>query len=275
MSVVAVSETIGSLGNEIGHRVAQARGYEFADREIIAKAAERFHEGIGELTHVTEEKPTLWERFTDTQHRYMTYVEAIVYEMAARDDVVLIGRAATILLRGITPAVRVRISAPEDVRAARIHQEQGLTQDAALDWVRQSDHERASRVKFLYHVDWDDPLLYDLVLNSERLTAARGARLVDEALAEERFRPTEGSRRQLLDLSLMAQAQAALLANPTTRPHQILVSCKDGHVTLSGAVRVEEARTLAEELVRGIAGVGGVLNEVVVILVGRSLSSQL
>ena len=76
MSVVAISETIGSLGNEIGRRVAQARGYEFADREIIAKAAERFHEGIAELTHVTEEKPTLWERFTDTQHRYMTYVEA-------------------------------------------------------------------------------------------------------------------------------------------------------------------------------------------------------
>jgi hypothetical protein len=41
MSVVAVSETIGSLGNEIGRRVAQARGYEFSDREIIAKAAER------------------------------------------------------------------------------------------------------------------------------------------------------------------------------------------------------------------------------------------
>ena len=36
MSVVAISETIGSLGNEIGRRVAQARGYGFADREIIA-----------------------------------------------------------------------------------------------------------------------------------------------------------------------------------------------------------------------------------------------
>jgi len=275
MSVVAVSETIGSLGNEIGRRVAQARGYEFADREIIAKAAERFHEGIGELTHVTEEKPTLWERFTDTQHRYMTYVEAIVYEMAARDNVVLAGRASTILLRGVNHALRVRISAPEEVRAERIHHEQGLTQDAALDWVRQSDHERASRVKFLYHVDWDDPLLYDLVLNSERLTSARGARLVDEALEEERFRPTEASRRQLLDLSLTAQAKGALLANPLTRPHQIFVSCKDGHVALSGIVRVEEARTVAEELVRGIAGASGVLNEVVVVRTGRSLASQL
>ena len=274
MSIVAISETIGSLGNEIGHRVAQARGYEFADREIIAKAAERFHEGISELTHVTEEKPTLWERFTDTQHRYMTYVEAIVYEMAARDDVVLVGRAATIHLRGVGHTLRVRISAPEKVRAERIHHEQGLTQDAALDWVRQSDHERASRVKFLYHLNWDDPLLYDLVLNSERLSAARGARLVDEALEEERFRPTEASRRQLLDQSLTAQAKAALLANPTTRPHRLSVSCKDGHVALSGAVRDEAARTLAEELVSGISGVTGVLNEIVVVRVSGNLASR-
>lgn len=274
MSIVAISETIGSLGNEIGRRVAQARGYEFADREIIAKTAERFHEGIGELTHATEEKPTLWDRFTDTQHRYRTYVEAIVCEMAARDDVVLAGRSATILLRGVGHALRVRISAPEAVRAARIQHEQGLTQEAALDWVRQSDHERASRVKFLYRVDVDDPLLYDLVLNSERLTAARGARIVEEALAEERFRPTEASRRQLLDLSLTAQAKAALLANPLTRPHQLFASCSQGHVALSGAVRAEEARRAAEEAVRGIAGVSGVLNDIVVVAPSRTMAGR-
>ena len=129
-------------------------------------------------------------------------------------------------------------------------------------------------MKFLYHLDWDDPLLYDLVLNSERLTTACGARLVDEALEEERFRPTQASRRQLLDLSLTAQAKAALLANPTTRPHQLSVSCKDGHVALSGAVRDEAARTLAEELVSGISGVTGVLNEIVVVRVSGNLASR-
>ena len=67
---------------------------------------------------------------------------------------------------------------------------------------------------------------------------------MDEALKEERFRPTEASRRQLLDLSLTTQAKAALLANPTTCPHQLSVSCKDGHMALSGAVRDEAAQTL-------------------------------
>ena len=275
MSIVVISDTLGSLGTEIGRRVAEARGYEFADREIIEKAAERFHEGIAELTHVTEEKPTLWERFTDTRHRYMTYVEAIIYEMAARDDGVLVGRASAILLRGVAHALRVRISAPEDVRAERIQHEQGLTPDAALDWVRQSDRERASRVRFLYHVDWDDPLLYDLVLNSARLSAPSGARLVDAALDEERFRTTEASRGRLLDLGLTAQARAALLANPTTRPYQFLVSCKDGAVSLSGAVRSEEERKVAEEVVGRIPGVAGVRGEIAVVNVKQGFARGL
>ncbi|HBH03786.1 MAG TPA: hypothetical protein DDZ42_18035, partial [Candidatus Rokubacteria bacterium] len=130
MSIVAISDTLGSLGHEIGRRVASARGFALADREIIAKTAERFHEGVVELTHVTEERPTLWERLTDSQHRYMTYVEAVLLELAARDDVVLLGRGAAVILRGIPHVLRVRITAPEDVRAERLQNAQGLTRDA-------------------------------------------------------------------------------------------------------------------------------------------------
>ena len=120
MSIVAISPTLGSLGDEIGREVARARGYEFADREIIEKASARFGEGVMELAHATEEKPTLWERFVDTSRRYMTYVEAIVLEMAARDNVVLAGRGAAFLLGTTRHVLRVRVTAPERVRATRI-----------------------------------------------------------------------------------------------------------------------------------------------------------
>ena len=265
MSILAISETAGSLGREIGRTVAAALGHEFADREIISKAAERFGEGVLELTHATEEKPTLWERFTETQRRYMIYVEAIVLEMAARDNVVLVGRASTVILARIPQALRVRISAPESIRAQRVHQQQGLTADAALDHVQRSDRERAARVRFLYHVDWDNPLSYDLVVNTDRLTADEGARLIRHALKEERFETTPTARQTIRDLSLAAQAKAALLANPMTRLRQIFVTSTDGHLALSGSVRTEEERRVAQGVVASLPGVTGVLNDIVVL----------
>lgn len=37
MSIVAISETLGSRGTEIGRELARALSWEFADREIIPR----------------------------------------------------------------------------------------------------------------------------------------------------------------------------------------------------------------------------------------------
>ena len=264
MSIVAMSETVGSGGSEIGRALAGALGWGFADREIITKAAESFGEGVGELRHATEEKPTLWDRFRQSQQRYATFVEATVLEMAARDNVVLVGRASTIMLRDIRHALRVRAIAPEGARAARIERQQGLTPDAALEYVRQADHELAARVRFLYHLDWEAPLLYDVVLNTERLSVARAVAVLREMLADERFTSTDVGRQDLRDRSLVALARAALLANATTRPRAIGVTAAGGSVQLNGRVATEAERQTAEAIVGRIPGVVAVRNEIVV-----------
>jgi len=270
MSIVAISETVGSLGIEIGRKLAENLGWAFADREILSKAAEQFGEDVTELRHSVEEKPTLWERFSDTQHCYKAYVEAIMLEMAARDNVVLAGRSSTIVLRPVPHVVRVRTSAPERTRAQRLENEMGLTNEAALNFVRHSDRERAARVKFLYQLDVDDSLLYDLVLNTERLTVEKGAALIRETLRDERFQSIESGRREVVDLSLAALARAALIAHPQVEAHRLTVTCKDGNVSLTGGVREDEQRTVAADVVGRIPGVVSVVNEIVVMDLGRA-----
>jgi cytidylate kinase len=270
MSIVAISETAGSLGIEIGRKLADGLGWEFADREIIAKASEQFGEDETDLRHSVEEKPRLWERFSDSQHRYKAYVEAIMLEMAARDNVVLAGRSSTIVLSQVPHVLRVRTTASERRRAERLQHELGLTHEAGLNYVRHSDHERAARVKFLYQVDVDDPLLYDLVLNTERLTAEKGAALIRETVRDERFQSTEAARRQVVDLSLAALARATLMAHPPLGARSLFVTCKDGHVSLTGGVRDDEERAVAADLVGRIPGVVSVVNEIVVLRVPRT-----
>jgi cytidylate kinase len=264
MSIVAISETLGSLGNEIGRRLAESLGWGFADREIIAKAAERFGADLAEVRHNAEEKPSLWERFTDSHRRFRAFVEASMFDMAANDNVVLAGLSSTLALRDVRYALRVRTNAPEHDRARRIEQQQGLTAEAALDVVRQTDRERAARVKFLYHVDVDDPLLYDLVLNTERMTAEEGARHLREMLREERLQPTETARAGLVDLNVVVQARALFMADLTLSGRQLFVSSMGGAVSLSGSVLMLEESRKAEGLVTGITGVRQVVNDIIV-----------
>ncbi len=270
MSIVAISETLGSLGDEIGRELARSLSYQFANREIILKAAEQFGEGELELEHLTEEKPTLWERFSESERRYLTYVEAVLWELAARDNAVLVGRGAAFVLRNVRQALRVRITAPEALRAKRVEQKRGLTPDAA-DLVRHSDRELAARVKFLYQVDWDAPLRYDLVLNTDRLDVHGAVQIIRAALQHERYQPTQKSLSEVKDLSLTAHARAALLANPITRPLHLHITCENGHLSVRGVVQQDEQRKIAQEIVGTIPGVRRLLDEIVV---ARRVSPQ-
>ena len=255
MSVVAISENLGSLGIEIGHALAASLGYQFAERDIISKAADRFGADVARLSHAVEERPTLVDRLSTAQRRFAQYVEATVQELAARDDIVLVGLASTIILAGMPHTLRVRITAPEGRRAERVAQAQGLDPTAALDFVRQSDRERGGRVWFLYHVDLENPLLYDLVINTARLEAEEGARLVQQASQHPRFRSTEASRLTMRDLSLVAQARGVLVADPVTCSRSISVDCTDGVVSLGGRVEEWPVRRAAEQALGKVPGI--------------------
>jgi cytidylate kinase len=262
MSIVAMSETAGSLGREIGRQVASSLGYEFADREIIADAADRFGQDLRALTHAADESPTLREHLEAGPRRYAAFIEASVLEMAARDDVVLVGRASTVILRDVPHALRVRVDAPEALRAERVARAEGVRHPAALARVRESDRGLGGRVRFLYHADWNDPLLYDLVLNTERLDVGDAVRAIVEALSDDRFRRTDAARRATKDRALVSHVSARLLADPRTRTRPLEVTCADGVVTLAGVVDAAQVWAAVEEVVAQAPGVAGIRNEI-------------
>lgn len=264
MSVVAISQTLGSLGDEIGQELARMLGYQLVDREIIARAAERYGTGVTDLQHVTEEKPGVWERFADTKRRYLLFVEAIVLELAVRDRVIFLGRGATVLLRDVPHVLRVRITAPEPTRIARVQHKEGLSAQAAAHLLARSDRERDARVKFLYRLDWNDPLLYDLVLNTEHLGPGDAARIILEALLSKRFKPTPESLQHLADLSLTAQAKALLRGPSASRFPSVAAAATNGRLHVSGTVNTDEERQAVVALLKAVPGIKDVLDDIVV-----------
>jgi cytidylate kinase len=264
MSIVAIADTLGSLGDVMGRELARLIGWQFADREVIAKAAEQFGEAVGELHQVTEERPSLWERFTDSKRRYLLYIEASVFELAARDRVVIVGHGAAIMLRDIRHALRIRVSAPERARVARVSASHGLSEAGALEAVRDSDSERASRMRYLYRVDMDDAFLYDLTINSERVDVDEGVKIMSEALSLRRVQTTEETQAVALDRAATALAHARLAADPRTRSQRLSVETQRRCLTLRGFADSEGHRKAALEIVRAVPGVIDTVDETVI-----------
>ncbi len=145
MAIVTISSELGASGPEIGATLAKRLGYRYLDREVIAEAANRYGLAEAKLIRLDETKPSLFDRVDAEGHLYITGIRAVLLEFAQSDEVVLMGRGGQWLLRRIPHALHVRVTAPFDVRVARLAQQTGgetgrtSPSRALLDVVRRDD----------------------------------------------------------------------------------------------------------------------------------------
>jgi len=94
-------------------------------------------------------------------------------------DVILEGRLSAWMAE---PDLAVFVTAPLDVRAARVaHREGTLLSDAAIG-IRGRELCEAARYEKYYGIDVDDPTVYDLVINSGKWDQHGVARIVATAV---------------------------------------------------------------------------------------------
>ncbi len=90
----------------------------------------------------------------------------IIKDLATRGNTLVLGQAGQYWLRGYAGTCHVQIVAPFEVRAARIAEQQNVTLDEARRKVRASDRSRADLLMRYHGLNWLDPTLYHVVLNT-------------------------------------------------------------------------------------------------------------
>jgi cytidylate kinase len=252
MSIVAMSRELGSLGTVIGGLVAKQLGYEYVYQEITTEAARDYEVVEEKLIRVLERAPRFMEKFKGDFRRYQAFVQAQVFKAAERDNVVLIGRWSTLLLRDIEHSLGVRVTALVELRARRVVEMMQVGMEKALEMVRENDLERGERMRQLYDVEWTAPHLYDLVLNTEKISVEEGAACIVGLLQGKRFRATAASQRKLARLALASGIRAELKAHRSTRDADIDIRVENGEVTLTGVVASEAEKRAVERAVAGM-----------------------
>ncbi|MFQ6044034.1 MAG: AAA family ATPase [Candidatus Poribacteria bacterium] len=216
MAVITISREHGSGGAEIGRRVAKILGYDYIDKELItevAKMANVPESGVEKLDEkgedpiiyflkelfVEDEPQTVSEypnEYDDDESKeiqkkkeintfdrdkQLKLFQSVIESVWERDNAVIIGRKANVILAYKPNTLRVRIIAPLEKRLKRVMRLEHLSQDDALRLIRETDGHRERYAKQYYDVDWDNPRLYDIIINTEKLSNEDAARLITEA----------------------------------------------------------------------------------------------
>jgi cytidylate kinase len=119
-----------------------------------------------------------------TRESYQLVASRVIREVHARESCVFLGRAAQVVLANKADAFHVHIVAPMDDRVVRLKARDHIDTATALDHIRASDQARQRYIWSAGQVQWDNPLNYDLVVNTHRIAAVAAADTIERAARE-------------------------------------------------------------------------------------------
>jgi cytidylate kinase len=225
MAVITISRQFGSGGNEIAEQVGRILGYPLFDKQMIARAAmeegltdqeaidysednykvkgflERLFGQTRQISHarvwvVTKEGLNQSEEIPLTEENALQLVQRAIQKACEAGNVIVVGRGGQALLQHCPNVLHVRIETPLEQRIQRIKAQFKLARHPAIDLIDERDEISADYVKRIYGVDWQDPFLYHMFLNTGKLEFDSAARLIVEAA-------------RLIDLELQVEKAAS------------------------------------------------------------------
>jgi cytidylate kinase len=259
MPVIAMTQEMASLGKDVALGVAEKLGLQLVRHEVGDMVAGRMHVKKSLIRRIREGKASKIEKWAADEKTISIFTAEEVFDLAVKGNMLIRGWGATMILRSVPHIPCVRVCAPLEVRVKRL-MERLETDDESLARreIEVDDQARASRMGEHFNVTWGDPTLYDLTLNTERVSIPTCIEEVVKLVNAAEFRETPQSRQHLADLALQARARAALRADARTAGIDITVDAAAGRATLRGIVVDDREKALVKEVVESVAGAGKV-----------------
>jgi cytidylate kinase len=261
MPVIALTQGMGSLAQDVAEQLASELGIDALQHEVAGQVAEKMHVSKSLISRLRSGKAGPIERLRADREGMAVYTAREVLDAAARGNVVIRGWGATRLLHPVQHVPCIRIMRPFEKRVQWLMKQLDTDDvEAAEKEIERSDHANATRMHEQFGVTWNDPVLFDMVLNTDRMSVDTCVQQIKALLSRPEFAETEASRACLQGLALSAHVRAALREDADTSGVNVTIECVDGRVSLSGIVVDSIERKHAEQVAAAVPGVTGVDN---------------
>ena len=207
MSIVTIGGQLGSGPQEVGKLVADRLHIDYVDREIIAQVAGRLHRQeqeviakemppsslLGRIAEALEHSYTFGDGMAGAylpmgqipldDTRYLQALESVVRELARSQSLVILGRGSQFILKNHPETLHVFVAAPIEVRAKRVMQDLKIPAEAARLEIARYDSSLRQFIKRYFKAEMEDPVYYDLVINTGRLSFEAAASVAAHGLS--------------------------------------------------------------------------------------------
>ena len=269
MPVIAMTREMGSGGREIAAAIAARLGLTVVLHELVEHdLAEHMHARESAIHRRLEGGATLRERWQIGNKRLARYTAEEVLELAARGNVLIRGWGACVVLKDAPHVARIRVCAPMEKRERAVMTRSGFSDlGVARREIESNDAAHKRVLHVAYGADRDDPRLYDLVLNTERVSIEAGAKLICDLVDSPEFHQTEAALAVLKDKALEAHVRIKLRERfiPGTGVSGVGATANGGRIVLTGVAIHDALAADAGKLAAEVAGVKEVVNRMVVV----------
>jgi len=265
MAVVTVSRQIGSLGTEIAQILAERLQYEYVDKNKIGKVLATYGLPELELEKFDEKKPPFWDSWQIQRKKFLHFLKAVIFDFARKGNVVIVGRGGQVLLKDLPGVLHLRVMAPFEVRLKRLLSLKGGDEKQAARLLRRNDRDSEGFIRSFFDMDWDDANLYDLVINTQKISAASAAEMILRAAQSREIQ--EGEKRaeeKLTEMALIQKVEATVLGLMGVEGRHINAQVEKGVVTLRGSVPSAKDRENCEKAIAALEGVKKVDNQILI-----------
>lgn len=187
--VITFSRETGCNASAVAHDLAvrlneHARqnnirgGWQFINREILEKSAEKLHLDTSHIKKVLTDKDRgvmdeVVEALSGKRHmsdlKIKKTTQEVLKEFAEHGNVILVGRGGVITCRHIRRSLHVRFEAPLEWRINEMMNRFNYDKKSARDFVMKSDKEREHTIGCLTGEKTCNTL-FDIIINSSRFT---------------------------------------------------------------------------------------------------------
>jgi cytidylate kinase len=215
MAVITISRQYGSGGDEIAARVCEMLGYRYFDKSLMSQVAADVGLSPTEIVDFSEDNYQVrgflerlfgrgrnsrvvaqvgrWTEDTKgarvkelaelDEAQTITFVQSIVEAAYRHDNVVIVGRGGQATLKDRPGVLHVQIQAPLELQSQRLHELEKVSLAEAREIALKHDRATADYLKRFYNINWLDPYLYDLVINTKKFKVEAAAHLIVNAIS--------------------------------------------------------------------------------------------